>query len=251
MAETHENKPQGQQKKQKKKSVRKISALPFIAVCAVVIFGVSMFFRVSKFEIIGSTVYTDEEIISASEIEEGDSLLFVNLSGASSGISSKLPAIGLVEVDRILPNTIQITVEESAAIAYINIDNTYWSVDKGLRILENITESDITGKIELRGLGETTPIIGTQISSIKASDVVEVIEMLEKYSMLNQVSWIDASGDGEIEFDYEGRFDVVMPLIGDLDYNFRKLLTAVSQLAEGDRAKLDLTIDDNVHFFPQ
>ncbi len=251
MAETHENKPHGQKRRRKKKKIQKISALPFIIVCAVIILSISLIFRVGEFEILGSTVYTDEEIINASGIQDGDSLLFLNLSGASSGISSELPAIGLVEVDRQMPNKIVITVEESEAIAYIRIDDSYYSVDKGLRVLENISESDIVGKIELRGMSGITPIIGTQLGSIKADDIVMVVDMLVRYDMLKDVTWIDSSGDGEIEFDYEGRFDVVMPLGGDLDYNFRKLLTAVSKLAEGDRAKLDLTIDENVHFYPQ
>ena len=48
----------------------------FFLVIVAVIFVMSVFFRVSDIQVEGNTHYTDEEIIRAIDIEEGDNLFF-------------------------------------------------------------------------------------------------------------------------------------------------------------------------------
>ena len=150
-----------------------------------------------------------------------------------------------------MPNKIQINIVESSSIAYINISGEYWSLDHSLRYLERIDEAAAADKIEIRGIDAGSPIIGSQVESESAEAVSNALEKLGSYGMLPYVSWLELREDGSIEFDYNDRFTVRMPLSDDLDYNIQKLLSAVSQLSPGDRALLDLTIDDKVHFIPR
>ena len=53
--------------------------LTFIVVIVTAIFVMSLFFRVEEIEVEGNTHYTDEEIIRAIEIEEGDNLFFFDV----------------------------------------------------------------------------------------------------------------------------------------------------------------------------
>ena len=246
MPGTQDNRPRGGQRRR-----RRFNPLPFVLVCAAMIILVSFLFRVSTIQVTGSTVYTNEEIISASGIQVGDNLFFINSSTAGSRITSKLPAVDNAQVERILPNKIQINIVESSSIAYINISGEYWSLDHSLRYLERIDEAAAADKIEIRGIDAGSPIIGSQVESESAEAVSNALEKLGSYGMLPYVSWLELREDGSIEFDYNDRFTVRMPLSDDLDYNIQKLLSAVSQLSPGDRALLDLTIDDKVHFIPR
>ena len=242
---TQENRPRVTERRR-----RRYNPLPFILVCAAMIIFISFLFRVSTIEVTGSTMYTDEEIISASGIQVGDNLFFINRSSAASGILSKLPAVDNALVERVLPNKITINITESDSIAYTNISGELWSLDHSLRFLERI-DAPSSGMIELRGIECESPIIGTQVDSTNAEQISTALEKMGSYGMLPYITWLELLGDGNIEFDYIDRFTVRMPLSGDVDYNLQKLLSAVGQLSPGDRALLDLTIDDKVHFIPR
>ncbi|MGE4353716.1 MAG: cell division protein FtsQ/DivIB [Oscillospiraceae bacterium] len=246
MAGIQENKPRGQRRKRKG-----YAPLSFILVCAAVILCVSFLFRVKTIEVIGSTVYPDEEIILASGIQEGDNLFFINRSSAASRIISKLPAVDNAVVDRVMPNRIRITIKESASIAYIDIQGDLWSLDHSMRFLEEITDSDTEGKIEIKGVDVTNPIAGTKVDSTRTNDISAVLNEMVNFNLLSDITWLDMSSDETVEFDYLDRFTVRMPIEGDLEYNFEKLLAAVNQLSPSDRALLDLSIDDKVHFSPR
>ena len=61
MAGTQENRPRTTQRRR-----RKISPLPFVVVCAVIIILISFMFRVDTIEVVGSTVYTPDETKASS-----------------------------------------------------------------------------------------------------------------------------------------------------------------------------------------
>ena len=63
----------------------------FFLVVVAVIFVMSVFFRVSDIQVRGNSHYTDEEIIRAIDIEEGDNLFFFDRFAALSRVFAKLP----------------------------------------------------------------------------------------------------------------------------------------------------------------
>ena len=52
--------------------------LTVLLICAALFLGMSVFFKVSKITVEGSTLYTPEEVIEASGIELGENLFFIN-----------------------------------------------------------------------------------------------------------------------------------------------------------------------------
>ena len=65
--------------------------LMFVVVIVAVIFVMSVFLRVSDVQVEGNVHYTDEEIIRAIDIEEGDNLFFFDRFAAIGRAYSKLP----------------------------------------------------------------------------------------------------------------------------------------------------------------
>ncbi|MEA4849117.1 MAG: hypothetical protein VB106_17935, partial [Clostridiaceae bacterium] len=154
-------------------------------------------------------------------------------------------------VERFMPNKIRITIEESDSIAYVNIKGEVWSLDHSMRYLEKIADTDTAGKIQIKGIEAADPIIGTKVNSEHTENVSDVLDIMTTYGLLPYVTWLAVSTAETAEFDYLDRFTVKIPINADMEYNFEKLLAAVNQLSPGDRALLDLTIDDNVHFSPR
>ena len=107
--------------KKKKKHNALYGPLMFIIVCAALIFGMSVFFRVSKVEVTGNSLYTEEEIVAASGIESGDNLFFINRFSAAGRILVRLPYVEDATVTRLLPNKVVIDISESNAIAYLAV----------------------------------------------------------------------------------------------------------------------------------
>ena len=62
--------------------------LIMLAVVAAIVFGVAIFFKVNTIEIQGNTVYSADQIIEASQIQQGDNLLTVNKALAVGNIKA-------------------------------------------------------------------------------------------------------------------------------------------------------------------
>lgn len=114
----------------------------FFLVIVAVIFVMSVFFRVSDIQVEGNTHYTDEEIIRAIDIEEGDNLFFFDRFAALSRVFAKLPYVEEVSVERKLPNKVTITVKESQALAYIVLGDEDWTIDHSCKVLGKATEDE-------------------------------------------------------------------------------------------------------------
>ena len=128
----------------------------------VVILVMSLAFRVSKIEVINASEYTDEEIISASGVERGANLFFVDRFKAASMIFSDLPYMDTVSITRRLPNKIVIQAEGSAPAAYMVIDEEYWLLDRSGKML-GTTDSLTAGEYpEIRSLEPMTVLEGVR-----------------------------------------------------------------------------------------
>ena len=120
--------------------------LMFIVVIVATIFVMSVFFRVSDIEVTGNTHYTDEEIIRAIDIEQGDNLFFFDRFAAISRVFAKLPYIEEVSVVRKLPNKVTIEVVESTALAYIKLGDERWTLDHNCKVLGKAADGE-TGQL--------------------------------------------------------------------------------------------------------
>ena len=211
-----------------------LQPLIFLLICAALVLGMSVFFRVAKVEVVGNSIYTAEEVVEASGIGTGDNLFFINRFSAASRIFSKLPYVDKAKVTRALPNRVTITIQESSAMAYVQADDGYWVVDQNCKLLKSVTESELTGLARVDGITLVEPKVGEVLTRDMASKVT-VIDLS------------DASNPG---FTYDGRFTVRLGANENVEYKFGMLQSAVSQLTGSDTGTIDLSIDKRAHFSP-
>ena len=108
-----------------------------LAVVAAIVFGVAVFFKVSDVEVQGNTLYSAQQIITASGIEKGDNLLTVNKAEIAGNIMAQLPYVEKVSVGRSMPDTIVLRVEESTVTFAVSTDtNTIWLINAQGKALE-------------------------------------------------------------------------------------------------------------------
>ncbi len=241
-----------QSRRTRRKRNALFAPLSFLIICAALVFGMSVFFRVSTIEVEGNALYTSEEIIEASGIEQGDNLFFINRFSAISRIFSKLPYVEKAVINRSLPNRLVIVVTESQAIACVAAEDGTWAIDRGCKLLSKVGGDELRGLIRIEGLTPIAPEAGQVIApgeaeSPKVSYLSAILTQIDTLGLRDNISYIDISGISNPSFDYLGRFTVKLGSFENTEYKFQCLLSAVDALSEGDRGTLDLSIDKRAH----
>ncbi len=241
----------GRNKTRRKRSAL-FAPLSFLIICAALVFGMSVFFRVSGIEVEGNGFYTKEEIIEASGIEEGDNLFFINRFSAISRIFSKLPYVEKAVVNRTLPNKLVIVVTESRAVACVAAEDGTWAIDRNCKLLSKVSGDELRGLIRIEGLTPIAPEAGQLLAPGEAENpkvayLSAILTQIDTLDLRDRITYIDISGISNPFFDYLGRFTVKLGANENVEYKFQCLLSAVAALSEGDRGTLDLSIDKRAH----
>lgn len=229
--------------------------LTFLVVVVAAIFVMSVFFRVSEIEVEGNTHYTDEEIIRAMDIEDGDNLLFFDRFGAVSRAHAKLPYVEQVSIDRKLPNQVIISVVESEALAYLKLGDEKWTMDHGARILGKATEGETASLIAVEGISPGTLMIGELMQTEDNDEalvqyVADVLYQIEARGYARSVTRVDFADPESVEFFYGGKYTVVLGGAENIERKFGMFAAVLDKLKEGDVGIIDVSDGQTAHFSP-
>ena len=218
-----------------------------LILCAVVA-GSIVFFRVAEVKVVGEVVYSDEEIVAASSIEQGDNLFLIRRVPIGRKILNQLPYVREVNLRRVFPDTVVISITECApAAALQGEDDSWWLLDRSCKLLEQGGTELTQSYPAVTGLTALMPAEGGNLAvsveeSGKTDALRQLLGALEDRGMLGQVQSIDLSGMSEIRMAYEGRFSVRLPVYSD---DFPKLIhwleEAAAWLNAGQTGIIDLT----------
>ena len=227
----------------------------FFLVIVAVIFVMSVFFRVSDIQVRGNSHYTDEEIIRAIDIEEGDNLFFFDRFAALSRVFAKLPYIDEVTVERSLPNRVVITVTESQALAYIVLGEENWPIDHNCKVLGKANDDELKGLIPILGISPGTLMIGETLETADGDEqivefIAEVLEQLEGRGLYTRVGRVDFTDPEQVEFTLGDKYTVRIGNSSAIDYKFGMLISVLSQLLEGDVGIINVSDGNTAHFSP-
>ena len=229
--------------------------LMFVVVVVAAIFVMSVFFRVEVIEVVGNSHYTAEEIIRAVDIEEGDNLFFFDRFAAVGRAFSKLPYIETVTVERSLPNKVVITVEETTALAYLQLGEEKWTLDHNCKVLGKAAEGEEESLLPIVGMHPGTLMIGEPLETADGDETIvayiaEVLYQLEERGLYRQVGRVDFSNPRRVTFTYADKYTVVLGDSSNVEYKFGMLVSAMSQLLDGDVGIINVSDGNTAHFSP-
>lgn len=227
----------------------------FFLVIVAMIFVLSLIFRVSEIDVEGNVHYTDDEIILAVDIEEGDNMFFFDRFATLSRVFAKLPYVEEVTVDLVLPNKVIISVTESEALAYIVIGDETWTIDHSCKILGKATDDEISGLIPIDGFSAGTMMIGEQLlqadGDTEAVDyLADVLDEMEGRGLNKEVKSVDFSDKSNVSFKYGDKYTVKLGGPDNTDTKFAMLVSVLAQLRDGDIGTIDLSSGNTAHFIP-
>lgn len=232
----------------KKITVRKALYGPgaFLIACAALIFLMSIFFRVKTVEVRGNSYYTAEEVELASGVVEGDNLFFINRFSVVSRIFTRLPYVEDVSLTRYLPNKVVIEISECQALACVSYEGQSWVIDRNCRMLTQADQAEAASLAQVRGITPLTAEVGEVFETGpddtgKLEYLCAILDQIQERGMTADVGYIDISNINSPSFSYKDRFVVKLGNFEETEYRFGKLLSAVSQLVEGDRGTIDVS----------
>ena len=243
----------GAVRKKKRKSL--FAPISILLVGVAIVFGMGVFFRVQEIEVTGSISYTDEEVIEASGIDIGDNLFFINRISASSRIFSRLPFVEEASIERILPNKLVITVDESFALAYVSWEGQSWMMTGNCKMLGSGEGDELSGLIHVLNVFPTNPKAGEIMTvepeeSLKLSYLQTLLHAMQQMGMTADVADLDMQNPASPTFRYLDRFTVKMGPNDNTDYKLRMLLSAVDQMESDITGTIDLSEGTTVHMSP-
>ena len=131
----------------------------FLVVAAISL-SLTVLFRISRIEVRNESIYTQEEILQACAISEGENLFLADVDGARGRIETQLPYTAQVTVERDFPSGITVTVgQATVSAALIQKDGTVLLIGADHKILEQVSAVP-PGVLQVSGLQVQDPTPG-------------------------------------------------------------------------------------------
>ena len=232
-----------------------LRVLSFLLICGAIVAALILFFKVETVTVTGNQRYTTEEILDVAAIETGENMFLLNKHAVAGRITGELPYVESVKINRGLPDTIVIQVMECKPIAAVIQGGDGWLVSGSGKLLEKISASACGNYLQIRGCELLLPTVSSQMElpsdgTVTKERLLELIDQLEYWGMLEQIRWIDCGDPEVMVLRYGDRFDV--ELLYDAD--FHKKLNALSQiipsLEDNQTGTILLTMPDKSSFKP-
>lgn len=227
--------------------------LSVLVVLAAIFIACIVFFRVKVIRAEGNRRYTEADIIRVSGVKEGDYLALLDGNRIRRQIRAQLPYVEGVLVQRILPDTVLLTVEESSVAAAAACQGQWWLINSAGKLLETVPAAEAQTHPVLEGIELLSPEAGiralvSEEDANRWNSALALLSALEKRGDLSRLQHLDCSSAGSFTARYGGAYTLLLPTTIEYEYldadqfsHFLSLLDeALPQLEEGQDV-LDFT----------
>ncbi len=208
---------------------KKLRRRVFYLVLFVAIFAVALavcfvvFFNIKTIKIEGSAGYSDEEILAALGIEEGTNLYSFDVDEVESNLVHALPYINGAKIERKLPSTVVVHINECLPSMYVNLQGDYYLLTDSMQILEHtndITKLQGLMRVDMKPETVSRCIVGENLlfSDKRTGEVIqEAYATVVKLGMGKRVLSIDANNRFGIYLTIDQDYRVYMGDIGEFE----------------------------------
>lgn len=203
--------------------------------------AVTVLFPVKKVNVSGSKLYTQKQLINAAGITDKDNVLSVSAGDIEKRMRKELSYIDTVKLERILPDTVKITVSDAKESACFFFENAYFAVsDKGYVLNRYDAPPENTYTVYCN---DVECKIGNQVK-YKTEDESETVNKLSdclKKEKIN-VNRIDVTDKVNLKARVEGRFDVSFGSDTDIEKKCSHLAAMIKSIDNTRTGKINLSM---------
>ncbi|MDE6763018.1 MAG: FtsQ-type POTRA domain-containing protein [Oscillospiraceae bacterium] len=215
------------------------SAVVLIVLIIFSVLSVTVLFNIETAVVIGSSIYTAEEIIGVSGIRGGDNMVRKNLGKAENAITSELVYIEEAKITRKLPSSVEIVIVPCVETASLQDEGGFMIVSETGKILR-LSEEPAEDTQVFYGVNPAEELkIGDTFKSEDEAKTEVIYELmaLSENQFVSEITSFDVSDRLNISCVYDNRIDIMLGVITDAEYKFRLakeiISTRISPGAEG------------------
>jgi cell division protein FtsQ len=168
----------------KRRMARIYMAISIFVILVSIVAAGTVFFKVEYFAVYGNSHYTAEEIIRATGIAYDDNLFLMDKFRIIDKMMSEMIFLESVEIRRVLPGTLKITVSEVQIAGAIESNGEYWLCDQNGRLLEKQSTPP----------SNTTLIVGVTLDKPAAAKLIATEEREKQQPLLALLPALFESG---------------------------------------------------------
>lgn len=184
--------------KKSKKLRRKMKAFKNFLILILIIFGIILFlispvFNIRKIEVIGNSKVSSDTIKSLLQINNSTNIFSLSYTTIGQRIKQN-SYIKSVKVNRVLPDTIKLTVTEREPSYQLEFGSSFVLIDDDGYILEILKEQK-EGLVKIRGYATSEEMIipGNRLCQSdlnRLKDVSEIIRIANNYQLANIITTV-------------------------------------------------------------
>lgn len=155
-------------------------------------------FDVSQIEVEGAEILTNEQIIEASGITEGENIFLIDSNTARYNINKVISAKEII-IQKVLPNKIVITLVENQPLGVISYDDKNYYFDSNGHLMEVTDELGKDDTPIVTGFySYDFPQIGDLIvvdPQYKFDQIIRMLTLFEQNNLLSQLSQVSVTNE--------------------------------------------------------
>lgn len=233
----------------------------FAAVAAILaLLSVTVFFKVSEVKVIKAGVhYSAEEIIDASGVKLGDSILRTDWDEVKERVEKKLPYVRSLKIEKSLDGRVSFAVSDATADKLLKIPNGYAVADDNLKLLEILKDKPENSTLTYLVMSlpsELTIKVGETVvfkDNDKTGQLYKAVnEAIEKVG-LEKITGIDISDVNSITLEYQNRYKLYLGDSGSIEYKLqeaKKVIAKEDAVNPNQIGKINLSILKKVYVEP-
>lgn len=214
-----------------------------LALAIIITLFMMPFFNIKEIRVVGNESLNQDQIKSYLSFTEGDNIFLFNKSECKDTILDN-HYVENVNINRILPSTIEVTISEYKLRGYVPYSGSYLFIDGSGRVLD--VQKEISKALPVvEGLKFNNVTVGEILQVDNPSTfetMVHLSKLFEKYELLSDVIRVDMTDVSDIHL-YTGSVDINF---GSFDDANRKLLMLIEVLKTFDTSvpgTINLTAD--------
>lgn len=201
---------------QYRRAKRRTAPMAAVAVCVLLCLALlggaaALLLRVETVTVDGNVRYSDGEILAASGIHAGDSMLLIRKDKLFRKITASCPHVEAIEIEKNYPSALTIRVAETGAVYFTQVRDRVCTLDTSLRVIECTDAVD--GLIELRLPEIKSAVEGSALVFADAEDDARVHAILETLGGADDVLALDC-------FDLRDRYNITAYAAGRVEILF-------------------------------
>ena len=158
-------------------------------------------------------------------------------------------------MERQLPNKVIITVEETTALAYLELGEEQWTLDHNCKVLGKAAAGELESLIPIVGIDPGTLLIGEQMQTEDQNQEVvdflaDVLYQIEERGLYSEVRRVNFADPRSPEFTYGDKYTVVLGTRNNLEHKFGMFVSVLGKLKAGDVGIIDVSDGSTAHFSP-